>query len=112
MSFGPEKKPGRRISKQLCRAAAIMEVLHRHDEPTVKSIADIVSPLFPFPVCERTIRRDLEALLAIGFVERKTMTRRYASDYYVWSLATPVMLLEGLKIADRRRELWRIKNDA
>lgn len=95
-----EKVPGKRISKQLCRVAAIFEVLMELDEASVAVLHEIVVDVLPERVCERTIRRDLDALLAVGFVgcrdvklARKNLPYKFAR---IWHLSSPAVLRDRI----------------
>lgn len=59
---------GERISSQLMRALMIMQTLYNSvDGLQVADVAQRVNGKW----CERTIRRDLETLVAIGFCTRR-----------------------------------------
>lgn len=94
------KLQGRRISRQLCRAATILEVLHGLPGASTGEVHAIVSDVLPYEVCKRTVHRDLDALYEAGFVKRRVA--RYsesASRAMVihWEIETPVELRERIR---------------
>jgi predicted DNA-binding transcriptional regulator YafY len=56
----------KRLSAQICRVLAIVELL-RSATSTISEIAEYVNQVVPEPVASRTIRRDVEALIAMGY---------------------------------------------
>lgn len=98
-------KPKKRLSLQVCRVMAIFEVLHRLGGATAKEVFDSVSSVLPKSVCRRTISRDLQAMLAMGFLEMETVSTTSTFSAKRYFLATPVTLREkiGLVEAERKR---------
>ena len=105
--------PKKRLSLQICRAMAIFEVLHRLRGATSEEVFASVSSVLPKAVFRRTISRDLQAMVAMGFVEVETIramrknTKLLPTNRY--HLATPVTLREKIGLVEAERK---IKNKA
>jgi predicted transcriptional regulator len=64
---------GERISSQLLRVLMIMQALYKQvDGLSVSQISDAIGGKW----CDRTIRRDVETLVALGFCIRRETLRR------------------------------------
>ena len=70
----------KRLSAQICRVLAIVELL-QSSPSTMTEIAEYVNQVVPNPVTNRTIRRDVEALIAMGYCsveESEVAANRYS----------------------------------
>ena len=79
----------KRLSAQICRVLAIVELL-RSSSSTMNEIAEYVNQVVPKPVASRTIRRDFEALIAMGYCsvdESDTNANRYSIHWPVREVA-------------------------
>jgi hypothetical protein len=94
----------RRLSYQICRVVAIMEVLHlQADGICLVTIHEAVNALLPKAVCARTIRRDLDALVIMGFADAGAVTRGHRR-LRLYRLASPVLLRHRLMVLGRDKE--------
>ena len=57
-----------RLYGQLARSLAIIAVLKELGPRNCTELYAMMKPHCPVPICKRTIRRDLNALRAVGFV--------------------------------------------
>jgi len=96
MAISPVKK--KRLSLQIIRVARIFECLHIVGECTHRTIHSAIGVLPPKPVCERTIRRDLESLEASGFVRSRVCSD---SGMRFYSLETMAALRGRLDLVKR-----------
>ena len=106
-------KPKKRLSLQVCRVMAIFEVLHRLRGATSEEVFASVSSVLPKAVCRRTISRDLQAMIAMGFVEVETIramrknTKLLPTNRY--HLSTPVTLREKIGLVESERNQRKLK---
>lgn len=96
----------KRISVQLCRVAAAMQVLHDRGEASISDVYLSIAELMPTKPCRRTVQRDLEALAAVGIVQARQVKtwlrdadgRTLRQLAFVYSMASPEALKERLKM--------------
>lgn len=62
----------KRLSVQICRVLAIVECL-RHRSSTCEQVAEYVNQAIPHPVSTRTLRRDLDVLIAMGYCQHEKL---------------------------------------
>jgi hypothetical protein len=97
MEIHPKKGP--RLSLQICRVVAELEVLHRLGEATATDIYIAIRDCVPKRPCRRTVFRDIEALRKMGFIEVEATTVWVNQTLFRlnrYRLATPVMLLDSI----------------
>ena len=90
----------KRLSAQICRVLAIVELL-RSSDSTMAEIAEYVNQVVPKPVASRTIRRDVEALITMGYCsveESDVNANRYS---IVWP-TREVAVIEKVVIPKRQ----------
>ncbi len=73
-----------RFSKQLARSFSIIRCLEKQGPSTIKKVGAYLVAKHGFEVCNRTVMRDLETLVACGFV---TCSRSMSDNSFVYDLS-------------------------
>jgi hypothetical protein len=91
----------RKLSVQLCRVAAAMQVLYKAGEASVDEIYLALVPVLPEPACRRTLRRDLESLVRIGICSKSSVVNFKRGRICVYALAEPSVLNARLSVVQQ-----------
>jgi hypothetical protein len=93
----------KRISVQICRVLAIVECLQSRPAD-VSVISQHVNQTIPSPVSERTVRRDLDALMTLGYCQQN----KDGSSRGIFSIDWPVRniaVVETTVIPPKRKRI-------
>jgi hypothetical protein len=93
--MSPQKRVPERRNAQLQRVLKLMRHLHAMHRATVHEMVK-TSGLKVHP---RTIRRDMDALVAAGFCTR-VHTADHLADEYVWSLDRDILATPKVELSD------------
>jgi predicted DNA-binding transcriptional regulator YafY len=93
--MSPQKRVPERRNAQLQRVLKLMRHLHAMRRATVHEMATTSG----LPVHQRTIRRDMDALVAAGFCTR-VKTADHLCEEYVWSLDRDILATPKVELSD------------
>jgi DNA-binding NarL/FixJ family response regulator len=91
----------KRLSVQICRVLAIVECLQSRTAD-IEVISQHVNQTIPSPVSERTIRRDVDALITLGYCQQHKISHHARSSFSISWPVRNIAIVETTVIPPKR----------